>query len=252
MESNSADNSSVNPAAGQSTVKTGISIKHFFQKNNIYVSNIKYIIREDGKTNIYLLDGRTISCFHTIKSLKEALPAEDFCIIKKGVLVAKNQIIKIEKNVYSMLDGRTFDGRKRGIRTHQDLNDSLNRNINLPVSSADDIVPAFHILNDMPVAFCVIQLLFDKDGKGIDFIFRYCNKAMESLEKKTLDEMMNQSFYEIFPNADPKWLISYANVALNGTPCTLRDYSPEIGKNLTIHCFQPMEGYCACLLQEEK
>lgn len=227
------------------------SIKRFFQKNNILASNIKYIIREDKKTNIYLLDNRIISSFHTIKSLKEVLPDDGFCVINKGILLAKNQIVKIEKNTYTMLDGRIFVGRKRGLKVHQSLNDSLNRNINLPVIGIDDIIPAFSILNEMPVAFCVIQLIFDNQGKGIDFIFRYCNKAMESLEKKTLDEMLNQSFYEIFPNADPKWLISYANVALNGTTCSIKDYSPEVDKSLIIHCFQPMEGFCACLLLEE-
>ena len=228
------------------------TIKHFFQRNDLHASNIKYILREENKTNIYLLDERVISCFHTIKLLKEALPEDDFCVIRKGVLVAKNQIVKINKNVYTMLDGRVFEGRKRGLKEHQKLNDSLNRNINLPVAGINDIIPAFKVLDNMPAAFCVIQLLFDKSGQGIDFIFRYCNKAMESLEKKTLDEMMDQSFYEIFPNADPKWLISYANVALNGTTCSLKDYSPEVDKTLTIHCFQPMEGFCACLLLENK
>ena len=44
-------------------------------------------------------------------------------------------------------------------------------------------------------------------------------------------------------------LVSYADVALNGTKHTLHDYSPEIGKNLIIHCYQPEPGYCACVLQ---
>ncbi|MDO4478724.1 MAG: PAS domain-containing protein [Lachnospiraceae bacterium] len=227
------------------------TIKHFFRKNNIHASNIKYIIREDNKSCIHLMDERVISCFHTIKSMRDALPADDFCMIKKGILVAKNQIINIDKNVYTMLDGRVFDGRKRGLKAHQSLNDALNRNINKPIANIEDLTTAFGILDDMPAAFCVIQLLFDEKGKGIDFIFRYCNKAMEALENKTLEEMLDQSFYEIFPNADPKWLISYANVALNGTTCTIRDYSPEVDKTLVIRCYQPMEGLCACLLLEE-
>lgn len=231
-------------------MESNSALKHFFQKNNIFASNIKYVIRENDKTNFYLVDGRIISCFHTIKSIMEILPDDAFSIIKKGVLVAKNQIVNISKNTYTMLDGRVFEGRKRGLKTHKELNDSLNRNINLPVTGVDDITPTFSILNNMPAAFCVIQVEFDNDGKGIDIIFRYCNKAMEQLENKTLEEMMNKSFYDVFHNADPKWLVSYANVALNGVPCTITDYSPEIDKTLTIHCFQPMQGFCACLLLE--
>ena len=228
------------------------ALLHYFQHNGISSSGIRYVIRENGKTNIYLTDGRVLSSFHTVKAVKALLPEEDFCIINKGILVARNQIINIDRNIYTMLDGKVFVGRRRGLKAHQDLNDSLNRNINVPVARAEDIIPAFSVLNNMPAAFCVIQLLFDERGRGIDFIFRYCNKAMEDLEKKTLEEMINHSFYDTFANADPKWLISYANVALNGGTCVLKDYSPEVDKMLTIHCFQPMEGFCACLLLEEK
>ena len=43
--------------------------------------------------------------------------------------------------------------------------------------------------------------------------------------------------------------IANADVALNGTKHTLHDYSPEINKNLIIHCYRPEPGYCACVLQ---
>ena len=41
-------------------------------------------------------------------------------------------------------------------------------------------------------------------------------------------------------------------VDLNGVQRTLHDYSPEIDKTLTIHCYQPEPGYCACVLTEDK
>ena len=101
----------------------------------------------------------------------------------------------------------------------------------------------------MPLAFCVIELVFNEDGHGVDFIFRYCNAEMATVEGVPVEEMLNRSFYKVFPNGDKKWLVSYADVALNGTKHTLHDYSPEIGKNLIIHCYQPEPGYCACVLQ---
>ena len=48
----------------------------------------------------------------------------------------------------------------------------------------------------MPVAYCVIEL----------------------------------TFYEVFKNGDRKWLVSYADAALNGVLRTLYDYSPENGR----------------------
>lgn len=108
------------------------------------------------------------------------------------------------------------------------------------------------ILDDMPVAYCVIELTFDEDGHGVDFIFRYCNKYMEVVEGIPVEDMLNRSFYEVFKNGDRKWLVSYADVALNGSKRTLSDYSPEIDKNLTIYCYQPEPGFCACVLVPEQ
>ena len=46
-------------------------------------------------------------------------------------------------------------------------------------------------------------------------------------------------------------LVAYADVVLNGVQCTLHDYSPEVDKTLTIHCYQPEPGFCACVLTED-
>lgn len=104
------------------------------------------------------------------------------------------------------------------------------------------------ILDHMPIAYCVIELVFDENGHGIDFIFRYCNQHMEVVEGVPKEEMLDHSFYEVFKNGDKKWLVAYADVALNGSTRTIHDYSPEIDKHLTIHCYQPEAGFCACVL----
>lgn len=72
------------------------------------------------------------------------------------------------------------------------------------------------------------------DGCGVDFIFRYCNAEMATVEGVPVEEMLNRSFYKVFPNGDKKWLVSYADVALNGTKHTLHDYSPEIDKSVML------------------
>ena len=79
-------------------------------------------------------------------------------------------------------------------------------------------------------------------------LFHYCNDEMTVVEGVPVSEMLNRSFYEVFENGDKKWLVTYADVALNGNKHILHDYSPEIDKTLTIYCFQPAPGYCACVL----
>ncbi len=48
-----------------------------------------------------------------------------------------------------------------------------------------------------------------------------------------------------------KWLVTYADVALNGTKVILHDYSPEIGKALTIYCFSATSGILCMYIDSE-
>ena len=62
----------------------------------------------------------------------------------------------------------------------------------------------------MPLAFCIIELVFDAEGHGVDFVFRYCNDEMAVVEGIPVSEMLNRSFYEVFENGDKKWLVACA------------------------------------------
>lgn len=221
-------------------------IAKFFNKNKINIQDIKYIIRDDKKTNIYLSNGKVVSTFIPMKNFVVELVNSNFTNINKGILVSNNLIDHIEDTIYYLKDGKKFEGRKRTTGTHKHLNELIK--IKDEVLSNVDIKSKFSILDNMPAAFCVIELVFNKDGTSVDFIFRYCNKEMERVEGKTINEMIDHSFYKVFPRADKKWLAAYSNVAVNGIPTSFKDYSPEIGKDLLIKCFQPMQGFCACLI----
>ena len=168
--------------------------------------------------------------------------------ISKGTVVCRSHIVNISNDgIYTMSDGRTFQGRKRGMSSHRRLSAEIGLAETKPHPLS--MLEKCSLLDDMPLAFCVIELVFNEDGHGVDFIFRYCNAQMAVVEGVPIEEMLNRSFYEVFRNGDKKWLVAYADVALNGTKHTLHDYSPEIDKYLTIHCYQPEPGYCACVLQ---
>jgi len=224
------------------------TIINFLQKNQIEPENVIYVLREDGKTVLHLLDGSTVSTQIPLKTVFTGLGEKDFFNIQKGVVVSAAQITDISAiGVYTMSDGRTFQGRKRDMSSHRRLRAEieLTNTKHRPLSMLEKC----SLLDNMPLAFCVIELVFNEDGCGVDFIFRYCNAEMATVEGVPVEEMLNRSFYRVFPNGDKKWLVSYADVALNGTKHTLHDYSPEIDKNLIIHCYQPEPGYCACVLQ---
>ena len=82
------------------------------------------------------------------------LPESEFLSISKGIVVCRSHILNISKDgVYIMSNGRT-------------------------------------LLDDMPLAFCVIELVFNKDGRGVDFIFRVSHwQTIFPAKKENSDEL---------------------------------------------------------------
>ena len=229
------------------------NVLHFFERKNIDISNILYLTRQNPLTKITFFDGKEILTAIPVKEIAIYLPDEEFVNITKGILLRKSQIVNIsDDGLYTMTDGSVFQGRKRNISQHKQLRQALGlskeQNEKAEKMIPLELLEKCSILNDMPLAFCVIELVFDANGRGVDFVFRYCNEEMAVVEGIPVSEMLNNSFYEVFENGDKKWLVTYADVALNGKKVILHDYSPEIGKDLTIYCFQPHPGYCACIL----
>ena len=229
------------------------NVLHFFERKNIDISNILYLTRQNPLTKITFFDGKETLTAIPVKEIAIYLPDEEFVNITKGILLRKSQIVNIsDDGLYTMTDGSVFQGRKRNISQHKQLRQALGlskeQNEKAEKMIPLELLEKCSILNDMPLAFCVIKLVFDANGRGVDFVFRYCNEEMAVVEGIPISEMLNHSFYEVFENGDKKWLVTYADVALNGKKVILHDYSPEIGKDLTIYCFQPHPGYCACIL----
>ena len=232
-------------------------LNKWFKKHQLAPENILYFYCKERKVCVFCDDGRELSLYLTMHGFLDYLPADDFINISKGVVVRRDRIVNIsDTGVYTMQDGKTFQGRRRNPSVHRRLRKELGLTSRTPIRAGTKhpteeltFLQKCTLLDNMPLAFCVIELVFNEDGRGVDFIFRYCNEEMAVVEGVPVERMLNHSFYEVFRNGDRKWLVTYADVALNGTRHTLSDYSPEIGKHLQIHCYQPEPGFCACVLQ---
>lgn len=217
-------------------------MENFFTKKKIDVMDVAYITREGRKSVLNLTDGTKLETFETIKRIIADDTTNNLECINKGVVVNMKHVSLFEDNKFTMKDGTIFLGRVRATKKELAVVENI---IN---GNKNDKWVKYSILERMPLAFCVIELVFDKDGRGLDFIFRYCNEEMAALEGKPIEEMIDNSFYEVFKNGDKKWLVIYADVALNGTSRVIESYSPEIDSQLRIYCYQPEPNYCACAL----
>lgn len=102
------------------------------------------------------------------------------------------------------------------------------------------------------LAYCVIRVLVDDNGAPYDWEFLYLNDALAKIEGKTKEELLNHRFFEVFPDADPKWFDYYYPAAYEGKSFTFEEISDEIGLYLKIRCFPIEYGYCGCILENVK
>lgn len=93
----------------------------FFRRNDIRMDQIRYIIREDNKTSICLLDGRQVMTYITMKDILSVLPEAEFLRVNKSYILPVAQIADVVGGVYTMSDGRTFVGRAKGVTAHKQV-----------------------------------------------------------------------------------------------------------------------------------
>lgn len=230
-------------------------LKKFFEKNNIKVKELMYILRDGRKTAFYLVDGRVCKNYAQIKDLEAELSANNFIRINKSIIVAKHHIVSVESGVYTMADGRDLRGRVRTPGAHKTTAKSLGENCTVTKKNENPVrrlgLDSFTVLESMNLPFCIVELVFEKNRHGMDFVFRYCNAKMAEYEGKPLKSMVNHSFFEVFDSESKRnWLTIFADVAINGESRVIHDLNEKNGRRVSVYCFRPKEGFCACVLTE--
>ena len=229
-------------------------IERMLRRHHIEVGDILYMTHEGQRTYLHLQDKRVIPTPIPLKTVAACFSPEDFWSIQKGVVVARRYVVSIEgKGLYTMVDGRQFQGRGRNPAEHRRRAAQLAARGAVPagIRIPQSLVERCKIMENAPVPFCLIELVFNPEGRGVDFVFRYCNKAMEPLTDVNPNRIYDHSFYEIIRNGDRKWIVPYADVAMNGSSHVLENYSKKLERMFRIFCFQPEPGYCACLLVQQ-
>ncbi len=225
----------------------------FLSRNNINPTDIIYIKHIDRKVNVHFKNGNVVSTYLPLKVILDALPKGAFLNITKGVLISAAEIKKIEGNIYTLSDGTVFAGRVRGAGEHKANRKNLEKHI-VPSSriSAETINERFSVLDNSPLATCVIEAVFNTAGHGVDFIYRYANAAMANLEKIRVEDMINRSAYDVFRKINHKWIETYTAVAIDGAHRIFEDTNIRNGKIVTAVCSQPLPDFCMVTLIDGK
>lgn len=243
---------SVDQTAAEKGLAMSQKVRGFFEKHSVRPNDIKYIVREEGKTVVYLVDGRAIRTYHPVKEFREELPAEDFFLPNKGIVAAASQVIGVRDGMYEMADGRTFRYRVHNSPMHDlrllSVGRSIERRKLEPKSAAEADSNCFSLFDKMPLPVLVIEVSTDEHDAGVNFTMRYCNRAMLEYEGLSRDQVVDRPYSEVFGVHSNRWLVAYADVALNDSVRVVNDYDYVRHRHMTLYCYQPKPCLCACVL----
>ena len=233
--------------------QTAARVARLLRRNNFTETDIKYITHHNQKTTFALVDGREIHTQIPLKRAAECFDPEEFWSIQKGIVVAKRYIVSIDDNgVYTMIDEVRFQGRGRNPAEHKRRRRQLNQADNLPLSVIRSkeigLLEKCDLMQNAPFAFCLIELVFDPNGNGMDFCFRYCNDMILKQSGLQEDDIVGHSFYEVFPDISRNRCVSFLDTAMNGTSHVVKEVATNTKQDLNVYCFQPATDFCACML----
>lgn len=243
---------------GSSQVKS-IGVATSQGKELVAYSEIIYIEYRQKRLVFHLTGDRQV----TSRTIRQ--PMEDFLFpmledprfvrTHSAFIVNAERAIKLEKNSFLMESGATIPVSKLRSKTvyrtwKNVMTSDLPRpaHVNSAIRYCESRKTQLEYIRRQPFAQCIIRVDVNSQGEPFDFVFMYVNEALCHLEGKSKELLLGASFYDVFSNADPKWLPKYYETAYQGKSQSFESYSPEIDKLLSITCYQTEPGYCGCIL----
>lgn len=101
------------------------------------------------------------------------------------------------------------------------------------------------------VAYC--QVIFDKYGKPVDYVYSDANEAYMRLNGLMNKPVLGRKVTEINPSIKDDsfdWIGTYGKVALTGHSLTLEKFLPSLNKWFNINAYCPEKGYFAVIMRD--
>lgn len=93
------------------------------------------------------------------------------------------------------------------------------------------------LFNSIDEGFCVVEMLFDAQGKPENYRFLEVNPAFE--KHVGLIGAPGKTIRELVPDIERKWIEIYGDVALTGQSVRFREYSPSLqGRSFDVYAFR--------------
>jgi PAS domain S-box-containing protein len=102
-----------------------------------------------------------------------------------------------------------------------------------------------HLFKNMNSAFTFHEIITDKNGNPVDYIFLDVNEKFEEITGLKRDDILNKRVSEVIPGIEKFRIERYGKVALTGKPISFSSYSKLLDKHFEIAAYSPKKNYFA-------
>jgi len=106
------------------------------------------------------------------------------------------------------------------------------------------------LFENMTVGFALHEMVYDQQGRPVDYRFLEVNPAFEKLTGATAKQVVGHTVKEIMPATEPQWIEVFSQVAESGQSASYENYSEEIGRYFRTWAFSPAPGQFAVVFSD--
>jgi PAS domain S-box-containing protein len=95
------------------------------------------------------------------------------------------------------------------------------------------------LFENMTTGFANHEMIYDENGKPIDYRFLDVNPAFEEFTGLKVDEIVGRTVKEVLPDTEDYWINTYGQVAKTRESLTYENFSAAIDKYFEVKAFSP-------------
>lgn len=99
------------------------------------------------------------------------------------------------------------------------------------------------LLNNMISPFSYYRMIYDENGKAVDYVFLAVNKAFEKETGLKRRQLIGKRVLEVYPSTEQYWIEVFGEIGKTRIPQRLNNYSSAFNKWYEISAYSPKKGH---------
>lgn len=162
------------------------------------------------------------------------------CPLKKPIEVGQSESVI----AYGVMGGRVFEvfhtgmmfgGKKAMLEVFIDVTERFEMNDEIQ-RSEDRFRKLF---GNMEQGFAVHEMIYDDNGKPIDYRYIMVNEAFETLTGLKGKNIINKTIKEVVPDVEDYWIEKFGEVCKTGKPMQFEGYFKYANKTFNVTAYKP-------------